>query len=80
MCGDLNYGGDGCFGRVAGFIKRSLRKEMTMDINQAARQQAQAENKAGQPPANTSNWDYDARSAYESERNWLQQQEANKKS
>jgi hypothetical protein len=53
---------------------------MTMDINQAARQQAQAENKAGQPPANTSNWDYDARSAYESERNWLQQQEANKKS
>jgi hypothetical protein len=54
---------------------------MTMDINQAARQQAQAEHKTAQPPANTSNWDYGARSAYESERSWLQkqQEEANRK-
>lgn len=52
-----------------------------MDTNQAARQQAQVEHKAGQPPANTSNWSYGARSAYDSERSWLQkqQEEANKK-
>jgi hypothetical protein len=54
---------------------------MTMDINQAARQQAQVDHKVGQAPANTSNWNYDARSAYESERSWLQkqQEEANRK-
>lgn len=46
-----------------------------MDTNQAARQQAQVEHKAGQAPANTSNWGYGARSAYESERSWLQKQQ-----
>ena len=41
-----------------------------MDNNQTARQQAQAEHQNG-GQSNTSNWVYDARQAYEAEREYL---------
>jgi hypothetical protein len=42
-----------------------------MDINQAARQQAQAEHQHGIGASNTSNWSPDARRAYELEQEYL---------
>jgi hypothetical protein len=50
-----------------------------MDVNQDARLKAQADHKSGQTPANTSNWDSNAKTAYESEWSWLKtQQDAGK--
>lgn len=50
-----------------------------MDTNQAARQQAQAEHQHGVGQANTSNWDYNARQAYESERAYLKKLDEERK-
>lgn len=50
------------------------------DTNRAAEQQALVDHNHGQSAPNTSNWDYGARNAYESQRAWLKQQEDAKKS
>jgi hypothetical protein len=50
------------------------------DVNKAAQQQAETDHKSGQSAPNTSNWDYGARNAYETQRTWLKQQEDAKKS
>jgi hypothetical protein len=51
-----------------------------MDTKKAAEQKAEADHKSGQSAPNTSSWDYGARSAYESQRDWLKRQEDAKKS
>ena len=51
-----------------------------MDANQSARQQAQVEHQNGTGQSNTSNWGYDARQAYEAERDYLKKLDEKKSS
>ena len=51
-----------------------------MDTNKAAQEKATQDHTAGLAHADTSSWDYGARTIYNSQRDWLKQQEdANRK-
>jgi hypothetical protein len=68
-----------CFCVTGNSVRFALKGDDAVDTNKAAQQQAEADHRSGQSAPNTSNWDYSARNAYESQRDWLKQQEEAKK-
>jgi len=46
-----------------------------MDVSQEARLKAEVDVKSGQAPANTTNWDINARTAYDNQFSWLKKQQ-----